>query len=301
LIRSGLDANHLSGQKRRSDLTRPHEVPSGDKPLQQSDAFGVYLVFAKGRRPSAAAIHAFAAAWEKVFVSHDPAMPSSPDGNPPNIALTGDDAGTGVLPVAKQWVEVLRDGLTFDLAGLAPGPACGLPAAAHRFDWSEGVSLDQHEAVLITAGPHIAGAESVVPVMRTMVGLARDMALFFEDMAGVIWPPSHSVIGRRFFESTATAWLDGGPFPALGLTAFELAEDGALHTIGLVPWAGHELRLDPALAQDKVAATRLGVRLINHIVMLGGLAQPERIVAPDGTRLVLVPPPDDGPIRVQRE
>ena len=203
--------------------------------------------------------------------------------------------------MAKQWVEILRDGLTFDLSGLAPGPAWAMPETVHQFDWAADVALDHHEAVLISAGPHIDGAQNAVPVMRAMVGLARDLALFFEELAGVIWPPARSLIGRRFFESTATAWLDGGPFPALGLTAFELAEEGALQTIGLAPWAGSELRIDPALAQDKVAATRLGLRLVNHIVMLGGLLQPERIVAPDGTRLVLLPPGDDGPIRVQRE
>jgi hypothetical protein len=270
--------------------------------LQQSDAPGLYLLFEEGKRPSAALLHAFAAAWERVSVSHDPAGKQSLlDGNSTKLTLPAGAAGTGTMPLAKQWVEVLSDGLTFDLSGLAPGPACDLPAIAHRFDWDAGAGAREYGALRLAPGPHLAGGAGTMPVLRTMVALARDLALFFEELAAVVWPPSASLIGRRFFESTATAWLDGGPFPALGLTAFSLAPDGALETTGLGLWIGQELRIEPALAQDKVAATRLGVRLVNHLVMLGGLRAEERIIAPDGMRLVMVPAPEGGLVRVQRE
>lgn len=203
--------------------------------------------------------------------------------------------------MAKQWVELLRDGLTFDLQGLAPGPACAVPAIQHKFDWAHGADPHQCEALRVTIGPHLQGAERAMPVLRTLVALGRDLALFFEEMAAVIWSPSGALIGRRFFESTATAWLDGGPFPALGLTAFAEAEDGALHSVGLDWWIGQELRIEPLLAHDKVAATRLGVRLINHLVMLGGLTQEQRIAAPDGTRLVMEPVGGQRLIKVKRE
>jgi hypothetical protein len=275
----------------------------GIKPLQPSDAPTAYLLFKEGTRLTAAQIHAFAAASAKVFVSHDPADGSSPLGNPPDLATQNKGLRTELLPLDKQWVELLRDGLTFDLAGLAPGPACAepLPAPRHRFDWHEQTDLAGLEAVMLTTGPHLQGGEASMPVLRTMIALVRDLTLFFEEMVAVVWPPSGSLIGRRFFESTATAWLDGGPFPALGLAAFDLAADGALETSGLSLWVGHELRIDPALAQDKVAGTRLGLRLVNHLVMLGGLHGEERITAPDGTRLIMLPASDGGPIRVQRE
>jgi hypothetical protein len=302
LIGRGLDENHLSSQKLRDKTQWLRTGARGDKPLPQSDAPGLYLLFEEGKRPSAAAIHAFAAAWEKVSVSHNPAgMESLPVGNPANVTLPNGVAGTGVLPLAKQWMEVLRDGLTFDLAGLAPGPACTPAETTHFFDWSGGNAADHHEAMLLSPGPHVHSGAGALPVLRSMVALARDFALFFEELAAVVWPHSASLIGRRFFESTATAWLDGGPFPALGLTAFDLTVDGALETTGLGLWIGQEMRIDPALAQDKVAATRLGVRLVNHLVMLGGLRGEERIVAPDGMRLVMVPTPDGSLVRVQRE
>lgn len=275
--------------------------------MQEQDAAGLYLLFEKGRRPSAAAIHAFAAASGKVSVSHDPVgIESSLVGNPSDVALPSAVTGTRVLPLEKQWVEVLRDGLTFDLAGLAPGPACTPAAITHWFDWNgappaDDPAADPYEAIRLSPGPHVHSGAGSVPVLRSMVALARDLALFFEELSGVVWPPSGSLIGRRFFESTATAWLDGGPFPALGLTAFAPAPDGALETTGLALWIGQELRIEPALAQDRVAATRLGVRLANHLVMLGGLRGEERVIAPDGSRLVMVPTPTGQLVRVQRE
>jgi hypothetical protein len=285
--------------------------------VQEQDAAGLYLLFEKGRRPSAAAIHAFAAASGKVSVSHDPVgIESSLVGNPSDVTLPNAVTDAGVLPLEKQWVEVLRDGLTFDLAGLAPGPACTPAAIRHWFDWNGAPAADHgagddpaadphaadpHEAIRLSPGPHVHSGAGSVPVLRSMVALARDLALFFEELSAVVWPPSGSLIGRRFFESTATAWLDGGPFPALGLTAFAPAPDGALETTGLALWIGQELRIEPALAQDRVAATRLGVRLVNHLVMLGGLRGEERVIAPDGSRLVMVPTPTGQLVRVQRE
>lgn len=271
--------------------------------MQPSDAPAAYLLFQEGARLTSAQIQAFAASSAKVFISHDPSAPSSPLGNPPDLALENEVTGTELLPVEKHWVEMLRGGLTFDLSGLAAGPDCAaiMPAPLHFFDWQGAKDLAGLEAISLTAGPHLQGGQTSVPVLRTMIALARDLTLFFEEIVAIVWPPAATLIGRRFFESTATAWLDGGPFPALGITAFDLAADGALETRGLSLWVGHELRIDPALAQDKIAGTRLGLRLVNHLVMLGDLTGEERITAPDGTRLIMLPASDEGPIRVQRE
>ena len=128
-----------------------------------------------------------------------------------------------------------------------------------------------------------------MPVLKGILGLAGALTQHFEDLQAVYWQPSRSAIGRRFFESVITAWLEGRAFPALGLTAFDEVADGALQSVGLAFWIGQELRIEPPLTADKVAATRLGVRLVNQLVIVGGLDESERIIAPDGTRLVMRP------------
>ena len=140
-----------------------------------------------------------------------------------------------------------------------------------------------------------------MPVAKALIALARDLVHHFEDLVAVVWPPSQSVIGRRFFESTTTAWLEGGAFPALGLTAFKESMDGALQTIGLDFWIGQELRVESPLSLDKVSATRLGIRLVNQLILIGGLETAERIMAPDGSRLIMRPSRNQKFVRVWHE
>lgn len=189
----------------------------------------------------------------------------------------------------------------FDLCGLNPGNAGDFPQIDHRFDLKEMPSAAQYEALQLMPGQHLAGGENSIPVVKGMAGLARDLVQHFEDLKAVVWPPSASVIGQRFFESVSTAWLEGGAFPALGLTAFRETIDGALQSRGLDFWIGQELRIEPPLSSDKVAATRLGVRLINQLVLVGGIDGNERIIAPDGTRLILRTSRNGKFVRVARE
>jgi hypothetical protein len=204
-------------------------------------------------------------------------------------------------PGQQDWIELLSQGLTFDLSGLASGPASGFPTIAHRFDLPEVPTPDGYEALKLQPGPHLAAGGRSVPVIRVMLALACELARHFDDLAAFGWGPAQSAIGRRFFESVTTAWLDGGPFPALGLTAFTETADGALESNGLDFWIGQELRIEPLLSADRVAATRLGVRLVNHLVIMGGLQDTDRIVAPDGTRLTLRPSRNRAIISVWRE
>jgi hypothetical protein len=247
-------------------------------------ASGPDLLFAPGRRPSRADLAGFLSRQERVQLSHDPA------------AAPGAAEADGEI-----WLELLRDGLTFDLRGLAPGPSGARPEIVHRFDYPATAATAEAEVVSLRPGPHLAGGAGSAPVLRAMLALARDLTRHFADLVAVFWPPSRSAIGRTFFESVVTAWLEGGAFPALGLTAFEETSDGALQTIGLALWIGQELLIEPKLAADKIAATRLGVRLINHLVILGGLNASERILAPDGSSLMMEISPDSRWIRVRRD
>jgi hypothetical protein len=255
---------------------------------QRADAAELHLLFARGKRPDRVAIRAFVAEQQSLVISHDP--------------LAGDvPAAEAAGPAQADWLELLRDGLTYDLVGLAPAPHSAFPAITHRFDLPALPDPADYETVLLRPGPHLTGSGSSMPVVRTMLGIACDLVRQFDALAAVCWGPAETAIGRRFFESTTSAWLDGGPFPALGLTAFVETPEQALQSVGLAFWTGQELRVEPPLSADRVAATRLAIRLANHLVLIGGLDADDRITAPDGTRLALRPSPDRALVSVWRE
>ncbi|MEL6530238.1 MAG: hypothetical protein AAFQ27_09765 [Pseudomonadota bacterium] len=289
---------------RPGDRSRKARYEEGSLTIDQSqyaDAKGLHLLFAAGKRPSRAAIKEFVATQRTVSISHDPS-----DDTPLQLVATDSEGlptdGDQRLDSCDDiWLELLREGLTFDLRGIAPGQACEFPEFEHRFDLEKSSGSFRLEALLLEPGQHLTGGEASIPVVKSMIALARDLVHHFEDLVAVVWPPSKSAIGRRFFESIATAWLEGGAFPALGLTAFREAIDGALQSVGLEFWIGQELRIEPPLSADKVAATRLGVRIINQLIIVGGLEDSERIVAPDGTRLVMRPSRNRKFARVWRE
>lgn len=258
----------------------------------------LHLLFAKGKRPDRHAVRAFAGRLPALSVSHDPVA-----GDVRAAGALDDDPAHDepVWPGQLHWIELLRDGLTFDLSGLAPGAASAFPALAHRFDLPVLPSPEEYEAMVLRPGPHLAEGSGSLPVMRELLALGCDMVRQFADVQAVGWSPAGSAIGRRFFESVTSAWLDGGPFPALGLTAFAETPDGAIESAGLAFWIGQELRIEPPLSADRVAATRLGIRLVNHLVLAGGLAEDDRIIAPDGSRLVLRPSRSRALISVWRE
>lgn len=250
-------------------------------------AKGISLLFASGKRPDSGAIAEFAARSPEVSLTHDPADSHHSD----------EGEGFG----GRRWVELLRSGLTFDLVGLAPGEPTPIPETEHCFDFPDRETLLSCEALQLLHGPHLAGGEHSPPVVRGLLALARDLVHHFEHLQAVAWPQSRSVIGRRYFESTITAWLDGGAFPALGLTAFAQTGEGALQSLGLEYFIGQELCLEPPLTADKLAATRLGIRLINQLVLMGGIDGDERVVGPDGSNLILRLSDDRRLIRVWNE
>lgn len=258
------------------------------------------MLFAPGKRPTRAAFARFVSQRSAVSFSHDPAKER--DGK---LLVAEDEPIGGAFAAARArdevWLELLREGLTFDLVGLAPGRPLSAPAITHRFDFPAEPAGSELQAIAIMPGPHLAGGERSMPVLRGMLALARDLTQHFEDVEAVFWPPSGSIIGRRFFESVVSAWLEGGAFPALGLIAFEETADKALQSVGLAFWIGQELRIEAPLSTDKVAATRLAVRLINQLVMVGGIEESERVVAPDGTRLVMHASRNSQFVRVRRE
>ncbi|MFZ9396070.1 MAG: hypothetical protein ACO25F_08425 [Erythrobacter sp.] len=271
---------------------------SRDIESQQGET-GLFLLFPRGGRPDRASIYRFVAAHPGISISLDPSLR-------PSLRLIGgieahsEGAASGAMAATKDcnWLELLRDGLTFDLAGLTLGEPLATPEVEYRFDSRDDLSLARFEALCLSPGAHLAGGEASLPVLRGMLRLARELVQHFEQIEAVAWSPAHSIIGRRFFESSTTAWLDGGAFPALGLTSFRETIDGGLQSVGLDFLIGQELRIEPSLASDKVAATRLGIRLINQLVLAGPVARAEQIIGPSGQPLQLEPSANGKFIRV---
>ena len=260
---------------------------------------GVFLLFSRHKRPDRGAIRDFVKAHPTISLTHDPSARTQLHLVGETEALhptsTSNDGGSDNELV---WLELLREGLTFDIAGLLPGEGLEVPLCEHQFDYREEICRSRLEAVRLTPGSHLAGGEASLPVLRGMFSLTRDLVRHFEAIEAIAWPPSSSLIGRRFFESTVAAWLEGGAFPALGLTAFRETLDGGLVSVGLEFLIGQELRIEPPIAGDKVAATRLGVRLVNQLVLSGPVEGMEQIIAPDGQRLQLEPSSNGRFVRV---
>lgn len=262
----------------------------------RSDVHGIYFLFRDGYRPSSEGIYRFISQNSGISISLDPV-------ERPKLRLVASDDrlvsdGDRAICPDNNWLELLSEGLTFDLAGLAPGPHFPVPAIEHRFDYDESLTNKLDQSVNIRPGVHILEAAGTVPVLKGLLRIARDFIQHFEQVEAVVWPHSASVIGRRFFESTVTAYLEGGAFPALGLVALQESVDGGLQSVGLSHVMGQEVRIEPDLASDKLVATRLAVRLINQLVLTGPVERLEEFVAPDGRVIRIEPSPNGRFVRV---
>lgn len=249
------------------------------QPLKQHACHhGIYLLFEAGTRPDRDRVQSFVASHPQHGISFDPANSASEvaDGADPREATLS-------------WLELLSSGLTFELSGIAPGQSLDMPIAGQLFDIKDANGPMEWEAVCLAPGAHLSGGERALPVIRVMMALARDLVSHFETLAAVAWMPASAMIGRRYFDSTVSAWLSGGPFPAPGLAAFNASEGGSLRSVGLAHFIGQEIVIDPLLANDRLAATRLASRIVNQLVLTGKLSEREDIIAPDGSRLVMTP------------
>ena len=228
------------------------------------------LLFDAAARPGAPAIRQLAEKLGSFSISHDP-LQSEP-------------------PAAEEigWLELLANGLSFDLLGLEPGGAQAISLHIHRFGLPESLKPDELEAVVLVAGPHLSGGETMLPVVRSQLWLATQLC-GLPGLQAVGWNPARSLSSPAHFSTSVTRWLEGGVFPALGLTALVDSPDGGLQSEGLAFFTGQELRIEPELAEDKASAARLAIRLIHELVGMGWLNRPEVITGPEGEALKLEP------------
>lgn len=264
---------------RHTSGTRGGPVSTREESTGGSERAGLYLLFPREERPDAARVAEAVESLARVSVSHDPA------------AEGGEASGGG-------WLELLIDGMTFDLTGLAPARPAGLPEVNFRFDCPADFPLERHSAVRLVAGPHLTAGAGSQPVVRAQAALGSALAEALPGVAAFAWEPAQSITGAEFFRSAVAAWLAGGPFPALGLTAFRSTLDEGIQSVGLAHFTGQEVRLEPALVTDPADAVRLAIRLVNQLVGTGKLARSERITAPDGGMLLLEPSANGRFVRV---
>lgn len=142
------------------------------------------LLFAAGHRPDATAVVAFCAGGP-LAVSHCP------------------EPRHGEL--APGWLELVATGLTFDLSGLAPGPA------AARVGFVAGRS-EETEPLTLALGPHLAGAGELPAVQRA----AADVALALGGLPGVVaigWHPAGVLLTPEDFAAAVELWLPAEAVP----------------------------------------------------------------------------------------
>lgn len=239
-------------------------------------------MFRAGGRPDVAAIRRAVDAAEDLSISHD-----------------GSENGA-VTDAEPLWLELLAGGMTFDLGGMAPGRSYAATDLRNRYEVPPDFGDASGEALSLAPGPHLAGGRTTIPVVRAQAALGAELVRLFPSAAAVAWPPARVLVGREFYLSTVEAWLGGGPFPALGFTAFRQMLGGAIQSEGLAFFTGQELHFDNAQFPDPAAAVRLGLRLVNELVGNAALTESLSLAGPDGEPVVLTPSGNGRFVRVER-
>lgn len=195
-------------------------------------------------------------------------------------------------------MELVASGLVFDLAGLAPAEGLAAGPAAFRFGLEPGMG-EKWEAVDLLPGPHIAGGRAMMPVVRVMAGLAARLAAALCARA-VCWHPAGSWMAPDYFCRIVAGWLAGGPFPALGLTAFERTAGGDVKSAGLAYFTGQELLVRPPEGEAPVDTIKRATRLVDRLVEAGAPAEAGRVDLPGGESVDLDPSHDGRLVTARR-
>jgi len=172
--------------------------------------------------------------------------------------------------------ELLRDGLTFDLAGLAPAPAREVPNAVHRVALSNDFNIHTLEAAWFMVGPHLAGAEHLLPVLRVAAAILRQLTQL-PGLQAIVWRPARIVMSPAWFAEAVGVWLADGPFPALALTALARSQSG-IESEGLGFLTGQEFTLHTRSGGPNREHSRIAVRLTDWLVTHGRVETAREVV-----------------------
>jgi len=198
------------------------------------------------------------------------------------------------------WLELLCEGLTFDLKGIAEPFRVDAQTFPSQFHGVTCDQDDQFEALVLMPGPHLMGGQSQLPIFRAQMALAVTIGASLTEIAAFGWLESKSLIGCDQFVSIVDRWLNGGPVPVPGLISLRDAIDGGVQSVGLSFFTGQELRIEPDQSVDSDDMARLAARLAAHLFLSGKLETTEQITAPDGNPLRLEPSGNGNFVRVWR-
>lgn len=205
----------------------------------------------------------------------------------------------GGAPGSRQWAELLANGLTFDLSGLAPGPGEGAEPGHHFYGFDQRPDLARCEMLRLVPGPHLTSGGPMIPVIRCLAWLAAELATL-DGLQAIVWQPARAVSAPAYFRDGVIRWISGGAFPGLGLTALVPQDDGTMVSEGLALFTGQELVIDRVIAEDRASAAKLAVRLLHWLVETGPIERTQSLTGPSGETLMLEPDLHDGLVRVWR-
>lgn len=235
------------------------------------------LIFAKGCRPTANDI---------VKLSQENLAAKDPGIQPFGVSH--------IAPVEQGWVELLAMGLTFDCRGLSQAQEAARPASGDRLSLA---TEPDGETVELLPGPHLADGGALMPVVRTLASLGAALSQL-PGAEAVVWNSARCWMEPGYFRKVVSGWLNGGAFPALGLTMLRPTANGGLVSVGLSLFTGQELHFEPARGQTAAGLARIATRLIHELVLLDPIGQPQECTGPNGEELLVVPARDGQQLRV---
>jgi hypothetical protein len=212
-----------------------------------------------------------------------------------HAARAGDYAIIHQLGDETGWAELLRDGLTFDMRGLRPADPIPAAQIAHRFGLPrDDATLAGCHALTIAPGPHLAGAEHLMPVVRVAAGLVQRLCTL-PGLRAVSWRPARTATSPTWFAEATGIWLAGGPFPALALASLAREIDGSVRSEGLSFLIGQEFLLSPRNDGPPDQEARIALRLADWLVAHGHVDAPREVILA-GVGPVMLEPSENGMI-----
>ena len=195
-------------------------------------------------------------------------------------------------------LEVIVDGLSFDIQGLGPGVPTAHPEIGHYADGAIDLATSEVEVVALTPAPNISLASGELPIVQAMMELAVGLTTAWTRSIAVVWGPGRVAATPGFFSSAVARWVRGGPFPTQALVGFAENGEETLRSEGAAFFVGQEIEVTGSIARATDMARGIGARVFNHLLLNGRLNDVAHIQGRDGTVLRLAPTGDGAWLRV---